>query len=157
MKTQLLNVLSSLFLVLQALAAQTANYPVQPLIPPPTVIQQISDTADSLVKGYGSRPPYTGVKFAVGASLTQDEATLAAPYILACESRNRDVGCIMDSNHKLSCGRGQFQDWPSWENESGITGDPNNGSTSISMLVWGLENGYIGRWSCARIEQILTN
>jgi hypothetical protein len=68
--------------------------------------------ADALAAKYGSRPPYNGLEFAQDKRLTQDQAIHAAPYVLACESRNQIIetpsGCIVDSNHKLSCGPAQL-------------------------------------------------
>jgi hypothetical protein len=62
----------------------------------------------------------------------------------------------MDKNGKTSCGPGQFQDWSTfWEPASGITGDPNDKATAVTMMLWGLENGYIQKWSCASILHIV--
>ena len=119
-------------------------------------VQFVSDRATQLSQDYGSRPPYSGPAFAPYQFLSSSEAASVAPYILACESKNRTLGCILDSNHKYSCGPAQFQGWKTfWEPTSGIYGDPNNESTSVRMLLWGLENGYIQRWSCAKLEHIL--
>jgi hypothetical protein len=122
------------------------------------ITAEVSAAADALFAQYGYRPPYNGQQFASGEHLTPEQAEATAPYLLVCESGNKDGNsCGIDSNGKPSCGRAQFQDWSTfWEPTSGIYGDPLNGNDAITMMLWALENGYIQRWSCAKILGVLT-
>ena len=147
------NALSLLLAKASLLLIAVANaQSVYTITPPVIPISQVIATADVLSSQYGSRPPYSGLKFAPGEPLSENEAATAAPYLLACESRDKAVGCVMDDNGKLSCGPGQFQDWSTfWGPASGISGDANDKTTAATMMLWGLENGYIQRWGCAKI------
>jgi hypothetical protein len=122
-----------------------------------TPIAEVMHEADGLAAKYGSRPPYNGQEFAQGEPLTSEQAIQAAPYVLACESENRSVGCIVDSNHKLSCGPAQLQDASTfWEPASGIYGDVNSKPIATAIMLWGMENGYAYKWTCSRILGIVS-
>jgi hypothetical protein len=152
-----LNLLNALvFLSLSVIPSRTIIVTGPYVSPEQAVWEQARHLSDI----YGSKPPYQGPEFDAGERLTSEQALHTAPYILACESRAELMptsnGCIIDSNHKLSCGPGQFQDWSTfWEPASGIYGDPNVSSTAVRMLLWGLESGYVGRWSCSAIEHVI--
>lgn len=147
--------LTKLSLVLVAIASTQAVYPITPLQQPMDVVDSISSQANILYQEQGIRPTYSGHIYPYNAILSPFEAELVSPYLLTCESQNTAVGCVLDSNNKYSCGPAQFQDWEWWESISGIHGDVNNESSSIRMMLWALENGYIARWSCAKIEHII--
>jgi hypothetical protein len=157
--------LGIVFVFLLIIHAGAATYVISPAETVPTVnispgngiVAAISSRANALFLEDGYRPPYDGRKFAPGTHLTPEQAESVAPYLLVCESGNKDGNaCGIDSNGKPSCGRAQFQDWTTfWEVKSGITGDPLNGNDAIKMMLWALENGYIQRWSCAYIEKVL--
>jgi hypothetical protein len=114
--------------------------------------------AEHLSEVYGSRPPYYGPKIDPGATETAQTAYSVIPYLIACESRNKDVQEI-DSNGLMSRGILQFQDptWADFSQQSGITGDPMNEIDAVQMAIWAVENGLVGHWSCAAILNIATN
>ena len=161
-----LHVIALLFLAIfapkvYAISPTPTPHPIAPpspiFSPANAIIGTISDTANALMAQYGYRVRYSGQKFAPEQRLTLAQAQVAAPYLLVCESGNKDGNsCGIDSNGKPSCGRGQFQDWSTfWEPASGIYGNPLNGNDAITMMLWALENGYIQRWSCARITKLI--
>jgi hypothetical protein len=76
--------------------------------------------------------------------LTLDQALHALPYIIACESENQAVSEI-DSNGKLSGGVLQYQEWKDSERMSGRSGDPQIRYDAVTMGMWALTHGYIGR------------
>jgi hypothetical protein len=103
----------------------------------------------TLAKLYGTRPYWQGPKVDP-AHLPGDEVDTIVSHLIPCESLGRDVDEI-DSNGKMSYGILQFQDWPNWERLSGLTGSPDNTDDAIAMAEWAIKNGYLKRWSCARI------
>ena len=117
---------------------------------------EILSRTSSLVAKYGIRPPYKGKTFSGGEKLTHEEAVEVLPYIIACESQGRNVSEI-DSNHKMSRGLLQYQDitWKERQEQSGIEGKPTQALPAIAMSLWSLQNGFIGQWSCSRIEKII--
>lgn len=136
MKNQLINALSSLFIVLQALAAQTANYPVQP---PP--VQQ------TLVSGQGWS--YT-VPFEVQNSSTIEK-------LIQCESQGQNI-TRMDSNHLDSFGILQFNGTSTWaeaEQQFNFYGNPNIPADAIHLADLMISAGELGRWSCAHILKMV--
>ncbi len=69
--------------------------------------------------------------------------------------RQRDE---IDSNGKMSRGILQFQDAFSDSDmsmASGITGKPDNSTDAVQMAEYAVENGYLNRWSCARLVKLL--
>jgi len=120
------------------------------------MISGILSIADDISDVFGSYPPYDGTQFDKGEFLSLADAIYVSPYILACESHNKSVGCIIDTNGKKSCGPAQFQGWKTfWEPMSGVYGDPNDKTIAVKGLLWGLTNGYIQKWSCAKILKII--
>ena len=119
-------------------------------------VEAILSKTSELVSKYGIRPPYKGQQFAKNAHLSSEQAKEVLPYILSCESQGRDVSEI-DSNHKMSRGVSQFQDatWKERQDQSGIEGKPTQAVPAIAMSLWSLQNGFIGQWSCSRIEKII--
>ena len=77
-------------------------------------------------------------------------------YLIPCESLERDRDEI-DSNGKMSRGILQFQAafWGELSKASGITGGPDNPEGAVPMAEYAVENGYLDRWSCARILHIV--
>jgi hypothetical protein len=119
------------------------------LLPSVVLMPELSilAAAQHLSDVYGSRPPYYGPQIDPGATETTQTAYSVIPYLIACESRNKDVQEI-DSNAR---GILQFQDptWADFSQQSGITGDPMNKIDAVQMAIWAVENGYAARWSCA--------
>jgi hypothetical protein len=113
-------------------------------------------TADRLSAQYGSRPPYFGPQFAPGEALTPEQAIHTLPYVIACESRDRSVK-IVDSNGYYSYGVAQIQSstWAGFVKESGLGGDPMVKQDAVRMALWAFENGYLYKWSCARLTHII--
>ena len=61
---------------------------------------------------------------------------------------------FIDSNGKPSCGPAQFLDRQTfWETDVCDLRRSERSSKVVSMMPWGLENGYIQKWSCAQIEE----
>lgn len=71
--------------------------------------------------------------------------------LIQCESRGRNVKNV-DVNGYYSYGVLQFQSstWNGWSATSGIIGSPMNVEDAMRMADWAIDNGYLGRWSCAR-------
>lgn len=76
--------------------------------------------------------------------------------LISCESQFENRSEI-DSNGKMSRGILQFQDgtWDEFSRLSGIVGSPTNATTAIAMADWAIDNGFLYRWSCAKIEKLV--
>ena len=76
--------------------------------------------------------------------------------LIKCESDFRSID-RMDSNNKYSYGVLQIQadTWKDWSKKSGIKGSPRNADDAIEMASWAIKNGYLNRWSCAKIQKLL--
>jgi hypothetical protein len=63
----------------------------------------------------------------------------------------------LDSNRRYSYGVLQIQSstWAQFKASSGIEGTPMNPTTAINVGLWAVENGYLAKWSCARILEII--
>ena len=96
-----------------------------------SMVTGILSIAQELSDSFGSRPPYSGTTYLAGQELSTSSAIYVLPYIIACESLNRDVKTL-DSNNKYSYGRAQIQKgtWNAWSAQSGIIGDPMNATNS---------------------------
>lgn len=140
-----------------AMAGTEATYNVTPVQSKTVSVQSaVWEKAKELVAEYGTRPPYPGPRIIPGAPQSAMTAQAVAPYVLACESGARDVGCHIDSNGLLSCGPAQFQKWKThWEPVLHVYGSPTNTTTAVTALVKAIQMGFIGQWSCAKIEKIV--
>ena len=116
----------------------------------PRASRSVYDHAMWLNARYDSRPYWRGSRLTVGVATDRVTADLAIEHLIPCESGGRIVDRL-DTNGKMSYGILQFQDWPEWERISGIHGDPDNPDDAIRMAEWGIENGLIDHWACARI------
>jgi hypothetical protein len=83
------------------------------------------------------------------------------PYILRtlikCESQNTNVARI-DSNNVLSHGILQFNGtatWSEFSKEAHVTGAPMIPEKAIAVADWMISNGYLYRWTCARLTGLL--
>jgi hypothetical protein len=58
----------------------------------------------------------------------------------------------------MSRGILQFQDafWADMSKASGITGSPDDPVVAVRMAEYAAENGYLDRWSCAKILHAIT-
>lgn len=105
---------------------------------------------------YGSRPPYTRPAFPKNEPLSIDQADAVIPYLIACESRDRSIK-IVDSNGYYSYGPLQIQNSTAeLFNSIGHTDlDPMVPVQAVQLAEIAIENGYLYRWSCARILGII--
>ena len=73
--------------------------------------------------------------------------------LIGCESQGQNIA-RPDSNGLTSWGILQFNGTSTWADmsrQSGINGGPLDPTASIQMADWMIQNGYLHRWSCARI------
>lgn len=121
-----------------------------------SVTQVLLDEANTLYREQGIHPQWPYPRLKAGQKLTPQQTYEAIPYALTCESRGRDIKDI-DSNGFYSYGIGQIQSstWANFEALSGIKGSPMNNDDTIKMMTWAFENGYLYKWSCAKLTGII--
>lgn len=112
--------------------------------------------AHQLANQYQTRPVWPLNSLRKGDKVPDDLAPKVVAYLIPCESLDRQRDEI-DSNGKMSRGILQFQDafWSDMSAASGITGSPDNSEDAVRMAEYAVENGYLNRWSCARILKIV--
>ena len=76
-------------------------------------------------------------------------------HLITCESQGQSVKHL-DHNNYYSYGVRQIQSstWAQFEASSGIEGNPMNATTAIDVGLWAVENGYLAKWSCARLVRL---
>ena len=78
--------------------------------------------------------------------------------LIKCESQNQNVA-RMDSNHQISFGILQFNGTSTWADFAPRAGvihsTPMNPMSAIKVADWMVSNGFLGRWTCARILNLL--
>ena|ERR1700691_3795918 len=154
-----------LALVLAPFAAPAAVYSIQlktPLSAPilgsaaTSTAEDVLTEAGQLLNQYGIRPYWSNLPFSDGEDVPPDEAPDVVAHLITCESQGRSVKHI-DDNGYYSYGVLQIQSstWSQFEASSGIEGDPMNATTAISVGIWAVENGYLSKWSCAKILRMI--
>jgi hypothetical protein len=96
------------------------------------------------------------------AEIDEMTARTVNPYILRklikCESENTNIA-RMDSNHQISFGILQFNGTSTWADFAPRAGvihsTPMNPMSAIKVADWMISNGFLGRWTCARIQNLL--
>jgi hypothetical protein len=147
------------------LALFTARYSVQPQKPVlgsnlggngTSTAESILIEAHHLLNQYGIRPYWQNPAFSEGEDVPADEVPDVVAHLIACESQGVSVKHL-DSNDRYSYGVLQIQSstWAQFEASSGIEGDPMNATTAIDVGLWAVENGYLAKWSCARLTGLL--
>jgi hypothetical protein len=138
-------------------AAQTPTVIPRPL-PTPQIPPEIAilEPGQRLSAEYGSRPPYKGPTFLKNEPLTTPDAQMVIPYLIACESHGK-VEKTVDSNWYWSYGILQVQSSTAADfNAIDHTGyDPMVPFQAIDLAEIAIEHGYLARWSCASIVQIV--
>jgi hypothetical protein len=147
------------------LALFTARYSIQPQKPvlasnlggnrtptPASILIQ----ARELLNRYGIRPYWQIPAFSPGEDVPADQAADVIAHLITCESQGVSVKHL-DSNDRYSYGVLQIQSstWAQFEASSGIEGDPMNATTAVSVGLWAVENGYLSKWSCAKILDLV--
>jgi hypothetical protein len=115
-----------------------ASYTVYPPIPSSTTLLQ--------GKNWHFLVPFT----------VQNSSTIEK--LIQCESQGVNVA-RPDSNGLESWGILQFNGTSTWNElsaKSGIRGSPMMPADAIRMADWAISNGYLKRWSCARILKLTT-
>lgn len=133
-------------------ARQTANL----VESEPSETGSILVEAHKLVNQSGSRPFWPLESFRKGENVPGDLAPDVVAHLIACESQCVSVKHL-DSNHAFSYGDGQVQSstWQFFEKKSGLSGDPMSPTSTVPMMLWAVENGYLWKWSCAKILGIV--
>jgi hypothetical protein len=93
----------------------------------------------------------------IWASLEQAKHKDKIAKLISCESGGRN-GCWPDSDGINSCGILQFHEDGTWQEmsyKSGIVGTSSDPNDAIRMADWMIDNGYLRRWTCAKIEHLL--
>ena len=78
--------------------------------------------------------------------------------LIQCESRGVNIA-RPDSNHKISWGVLQFNGTSTWnemEARFDFYGSPMIPADAIHMADMMISDGFLGRWSCARILSLVT-
>ena len=111
--------------------------------------------AHQLLNAYGIRPLWPNLPYSEGDDVPASQADDVVAHLITCESQGVSVKHL-DSNDRYSYGVGQIQSstWEEFEAQSGITGTPMDSITAVQMMIWAVENGYLDKWSCARILRI---
>lgn len=154
-----------LALILAPFSAPAAVYSVQPqsrVLAPilggnsTSTAATILIEAHELLNHYGIRPIWPNSPFSEGEDVPADEAPDVIAHLVTCESQGVSVKHL-DSNNHYSYGVLQIQSstWAEFEASSGIEGDPMNATTAISVGLWAVENGFLAKWSCAKILKII--
>lgn len=122
----------------------------------PSSIGSILVAAHELVNQSGSRPYWPNLPYSKGEDVPADLAPDVVAHLVACESQCRSVK-HMDSNDAYSYGIGQIQSstWQMFEKKSGLSGDPMSPTSTVPMMLWAAENGYLSKWSCAKLLGIV--
>ena len=77
--------------------------------------------------------------------------------LIKCESQNTNVARL-DSNHLMSFGLLQFNGTATWQEFSplaNVSGSPMNPQDAIKVADYMISNGFLGRWTCAHILNLL--
>lgn len=103
-----------------------------------------------------SRPYWLENALQKGKTVPTDEAPKVVAHLIPCESQGVSVKHL-DSNDRYSYGVLQIQSstWAQFDASSGITGSPMDAVTALRMGLWAVENGYLSKWSCAKILKII--
>lgn len=116
----------------------------------------ILEASHELSVKYGSRPPYSGPRFAQKQALDEADTQNVIPYLIACESRDHSVK-IVDSNGFYSYGILQMQSSTAalFNSLEGTHYDPMKPVEAVELAEIAIEHGYLYRWSCASIEKLI--
>jgi hypothetical protein len=121
----------------------------------PSTAEELLAEAGQLLAADGIRPLWPNLPFSEGEDVPADQAPDVVAHLLTCESQGQSVKHL-DHNNYYSYGVLQIQSstWAQFEASSGIEGNPMNATTAIDVGPWAVENGYLAKWSCARLVRL---